>query len=325
MARPKVVVTSRWPAAVEAALADRFDTTFAPDHAALNGNALSDALAGADAVLPGINQQFDAAFLGRPQTRLKLVANAGVGEGQIDLEAARASGITITNTPDELSNCTADLTIMLMISIARQAASLNDPAFAVSPGNDWLPSTLTGSSLAGKTLGLVGFGRVGHQVAKRARWGFGMNVVVYDQQPIDPACLARKGATQRQSIDEVVAEADFLSIHCSDDRANRHLIDARRLDLMKPGAFLINTARGEVVEGQALLHALWFDTIAGAALDAYDGEAEVLRQLEACPNAILSPHLSRTVAESREALGLRVVQNIEDFFAGRRPRDCVTV
>ncbi len=326
MARPKVVVTSRWPAAVEAALSARFDTTFTRDERSLSGSELSDVLASADVVLPGINQSIEASDLADRQPRLKLVASSGFGEGQIDLDAARASGITVTNTPDELSNCTADLTIMLMVSLARQVASLGNAHYeGVTPGNDWSPSLLTGSSLAGKTLGIIGFGRVGHQVAKRARWGFGMRVVVYDPQSVDAACLARKGAEQRYSIDAVLAEADFVSLHCSDERSNRHLIDARRLDLMKPTACLVNTARGEVVEGQALLHALWFDTIAGAALDAYDGEAEVLRHLQACPNAILSPHLARSVVESREALGLRVVQNIEDFFAGRRPRDCVTV
>ncbi len=322
MARPKVVVTSRWPAAVEAALAERFEVTFARSDRALSGSELSDLFASADAVLPGVHDQIDAAVLAR-RPRARLVANSGFGEGHIDLEAARQQGITVTNTPDELSNCTADLTLMLMVQVARQAASLQAPGYGLLPGNDWAPSSLTGSGLAGKTLGLIGFGRVGHQVAMRARWGFGMRVAVYDPRPIDPACLARKGAVQLGSIDDVAAEADFLSLHCSADRANRHLIDARRLDLMKPGAFLINTARGEVVEGQALLHALWFDTIAGAALDAYDGEAEVLSQLKACPTAVLSPHLARSVPD-REGLGLRVVENIEDFFAGRRPRDCVT-
>lgn len=331
MARPKVVVTSRWPAAVEAALSARFDTTFTRNERALSGSELSDVLASADAVLPGINERIDASILIGGQLRTKLVANSGFGEDHIDLSAARARGITVTNTPDELSGCTADLTIMLMISLARQVASLTSESQGMTPGNDWnpvndwSPSLLTGSALSDKTLGIIGFGRVGHQVARRAHWGFGMKVAVYDPQSIDPACLARKGAEQRDSIDEVVSEADFLTLHCSDDRANRHLIDARRLNLMKPSAFLVNTARGEVVEGQALLHALWFDTIAGAALDAYDGEAEVLRHLQSCPNAVLSPHLTRGVTESREALGLRVVQNIEDFFAGRRPRDCVTV
>ncbi|MEQ8653679.1 MAG: NAD(P)-dependent oxidoreductase [Kiloniellales bacterium] len=325
MARPRVVVTSRWPAAVEAALSARFDTTFTSGERVLSGGELSDVLASADAVLPGINERMDSSILASDQVRTKLVANSGFGEDFIDLDAARARGITVTNTPDELSGCTADLTLMLMISLARQVTSLTNPTYGMTPGNDWSPSGLTGAALAGKTLGIVGFGRVGHQVARRAHWGFGMKVAVYDPQPIDPACLARKGAEQRASIDEVVAEADFLTLHCSDARANRHLIDARRLDLMKPTAYLVNTARGEVVEGQALLHALWFDTIAGAALDAYGGEAEVLDHLQACPNAVLSPHLSRSVVESREALGLRVVQNIEDFFAGRRPRDCVTV
>ncbi len=324
MARPKLMVTRRWPAAVEAALTQRFDTTFNRSDRPLTGEELSEALASADAVLPGVTDRIDATVLSLRQPRARLLANCGQVEGHIDLDAARAKGITVTSTPDDLSACTADLTIMLMVKAARRAVCAAEWAMGIAPSNDWGPSQLTGATIAGKTLGLIGFGRVGQQVARRAHWGFGMRVVAYDPDPIDPALLAVSGAEMRASVDEVVAQADFLSLHCPGDRQNRHLIDARRLDLMKPDAFLINTSRGDVIDGQALLHALWFDTIAGAALDAYDGEAHLLQELKACPNAVLTPHLRRATGESREAMGMRVVQNIEDFFAGRRPRDCVT-
>lgn len=324
MARPKLMVTRRWPAAVEAALAERFDTTFNRSGRALTGEELSEALASADAVLPSAADRIDATVLSRCEPRARLLANCDLVEGNIDLAAARAKGITVTSTPDEIGACTADLTIMLMITAARRAVCAAERAMGIAPSNDWGPSQLTGATIAGKTLGLIGFGRVGQQVARRAHWGFGMRVLAYDPAPVDQGLLALSGAELASSIDAVVAEADFLSLHCPGVPENRHLIDARRLNLMKPEAFLINTAPGEVIDGQALLQALWFDTIAGAALDAYDGEAQFLQELKACPNAVLTPHLHRATAESRDAVGLRVVQNIEDFFAGRRPRDCVT-
>ncbi|MEO1191914.1 MAG: NAD(P)-dependent oxidoreductase [Pseudomonadota bacterium] len=325
MSRPKVLVTSRWPQAVEAALAERFDTTFSRRDRSLTRSELSAALASADALLPDGAERIDAAVLEGCQPRAKLVANCAVSPSQIDVAAAQAKGITVTNTPDSLSACTADLAIMLMIKTVRQAACVAERAAGIAPSNDWGPRELTGVTLAGKTLGLVGFGRIGQAVAQRAHWGFGMKVVAYDIRQHDPATVATCGASLCGSIDELVAQADFLSLHCPVGPETRHLVDARRLNLMKPGAFLINTARGDMVDGQALLHALWFDTIAGAALDTYEGEAALLEQLKDCPTAVLTPHLKRAQPETRESQGLRVVQNIEDFFAGRQPRDAVSV
>ncbi|GAB5470678.1 MAG: D-glycerate dehydrogenase [Rhodospirillales bacterium] len=324
MSRPKLLVTSRWPEAVEAALSERFDTTFSRGDRALNRNELGAALTSSDALLPSSGDRIDAALLSDYRPRAKLVANCAIGEGLIDVAAARAKGITVTNTPDSLSACTADLTLMLMVKVARQAACAAEKAAGIAPSNDWGRRDLTGVTIAGKTLGLVGFGRIGQAVAQRAHWGFGMTVLAYDRVQHDPSLLATCGAKLCGSLDELVGAADFLSLHCPVGPETHHLVDARRLDLMKPGAFLINTARGDMVDGQALLHALWFDTIAGAALDTYDGDAGLLEQLKACPTAVLTPHLKRGQPETREAQGMRVVQNIEDFFAGRQPRDAVT-
>jgi glyoxylate reductase len=204
----------------------------------------------------------------------------------------RAPNLIATGTPDAVSGGAADLTLTLILMAARRAGG--------APCERDAPRALpAGAHLAGKTLGLIGFGRVGQEVARRAHYGFGMRVVVFDCAPMAPEALAAAGAEALGSVDDVVREADFVSLHCSGDAANRHLIDARRLDLMKPSAFLINTARGELVDQRALLHALWFETIAGAALDVTDVERPVMPEILACDAAV---HLSGSDTETRNPL-----------------------
>ena len=199
---------------------------------------------------------------------------------------------------EDLTECAADHTLTLMLAIARRAAE--------SEGRQaWQPS-----SLAGKTLGLIGFGRVGQAVAKRAAWGFGMDVVVYDRLPVDPDVLRETGARAVSSLDELLPQADFVSLHCMCGAESRHVIDARRLDQMKPGAFLIDTSRGDTVAQRDLMHALWFETIAGAALD---GEAEVLPELRDCPNAVVLPEQSGAAGPEAR---LSVVDAPGAFFDG---------
>lgn len=204
---------------------------------------------------------------------------------------------------EDLTECAADHTLTLMLAIARRAA-------ASDRRQAWQPA-----SLAGKTLALVGFGRVGQAVAKRASWGFGMDVVVYDRAPIAPEVLTATGARAVSSLDDLLPQADFVSLHCLCGAESRHVIDARRLDQMKPGAFLIDTARGDVVEQRALVHALWFETIAGAAID---GETDMLPELRACPNAVVLPDLS---AAAQDTVGLRVVETPGAFFDGQLLHD----
>ena len=197
---------------------------------------------------------------------------------------------------EDLTECAADHTLTLMLAIARRAAE--------SEGRTaWQPA-----SLAGKTLGLIGFGRVGQAVAKRAAWGFGMDVVVYDHAPIDREVLSETGARAVSSLDELLPQADFVSLHCLCGTGSRHVIDARRLDQMKPAAFLIDTSRGGAIEQRSLVHALWFETIAGAGLD---GEADMLPELRACPNALVLPDLD---PESPGALSVSVVDAPRTFF-----------
>jgi glyoxylate reductase len=322
MNKPKVVVTRRWPEAVEAALLEDFDVTFNRKDHALTSAELKDAVRFADAVLPTVTDRIDARVLEDAKPRTRILANYGVGYSHIDMEAARNHGITVTNTPDVLSDCTADLTLTLMLMAARRASE-GEREVRTGAWEGWRPTHLLGAKVSGKTLGIIGFGRIGQEVAKRAHHGFGMRVLVFNRSPLAADVLAETGAEPVASIDELLPQADFVSLHCPGGAANKHLIDARRLDLMKSSAFLINTARGEVVDERALVHALSFETIGGAGLDVFNGEPDVLPELRACENAVLLPHLGSATRETREAMGYRVVQNLKDFFEGRPPRDLV--
>lgn len=322
MFKPKVVVTRRWPEAVEAALVEDFDVTFNKRDRALTSTELKEAVHFADAVLPTVTDRIDARVLEDSKPRTRILANYGVGYSHIDMDSAKNHGITVTNTPDVLSECTADLTLTLMLMAARRASE-GEREVRTGAWSGWRPTHLLGSKVSGKTLGIIGFGRIGQEVAKRAHHGFGMRVLAYNRSPIAPEVLARTGAEAAASIDELLPQADFVSLHCPGGAANKHLIDCRRLDLMKETAFLINTARGEVVDERALVHALTFETIGGAGLDVFNGEPDILPELRACDNAVLLPHLGSATRETREAMGYRVVQNLKDFFEGRPPRDLV--
>ena len=182
---------------------------------------------------------------------------------------------------------------------------------------------MIGTRVSGATLGIIGFGRIGQAMARRAHFGFGMKILVQNRSAVDPAVLAQFGAVQVADIETLLPECDFVSLHCPGGASNRHLINARRLDLMRPGAFLINTARGEVVDEYALARALWFNTIGGAGLDVFEREPTIPQELRDADNLVMLPHLGSATAETREAMGLRVYDNLVDYFEGRAPRDRV--
>lgn len=320
--QPRVLVTRRWPEAVEAAIADRFDAIFNETDRPLSNDDFKLAFKEVDAILPTVTDSIGASLFEAVDTRTRILANYGVGFNHIDVDAAKGRGVVVTNTPDVLSECTADLTMTLMLMAARRVSE-GEREVREGQWSGWRPTHLLGTKISGKTLGLVGFGRIGREVARRAHHGFGMTVKVYNRSPVDPAVLRTFGAEQVASLDELLPQCDFVSLHCQGGTENRHLIDARRLNRMKPTAYLINTARGEVVDEQALAQALWFETIAGAGLDVYDGEPSVHPDLRACDNAVLLPHLGSATYETREAMGFRVIENLQEFFAGRMPRDRV--
>ncbi|WP_171236622.1 D-glycerate dehydrogenase [Ruegeria sp. HKCCA6837] len=322
MVKPSVLVTRRWPAAVEAQLAENYNTVLNTGDKPLSPSEIRQALKSYDAVLPTVTDTLSAEALDVSGAQTKILANYGVGYSHICEPSARELGMTVTNTPDVLSECTADIAMTLLLMVARRAGE-GERELRSGNWTGWRPTHLVGTKVSGKTLGIIGYGRIGQEMARRAHHGFGMDVLVYNRSPVDPDILARCNATQVASIDELLPQCDFVSLHCPGGAANRHLINARRLDLMKPDAFLINAARGEVIDERALVQSLAFDMIGGAALDVFDGEPRICADLLQCDNLVMLPHLGSATREAREAMGFRVLDNLRDFFEGREPRDRV--
>ncbi|MEZ5868629.1 glyoxylate reductase [Defluviimonas denitrificans] len=322
MARPKVLLTRRWPETVEARMAEVFDLDLNRADRPLGQDDIRNAMGSYDAILPTVTDRLPAPVFEMPQARTKILANYGVGFAHIDTDAAKSRGITVTNTPDVLSECTADIAMTLLLMVARRATE-GERELREGKWSGWRPTHLIGTKVSGATLGIIGFGRIGQAMAQRAHFGFGMKILVQNRSTVAPEVLARYGAEQVASVDDLLPRCDFVSLHCPGGAANRHLINARRLDLMRKDAFLINTARGEVVDEHALAQALWFGTIGGAGLDVFEREPHVSEELLGADNAVLLPHLGSATRETREAMGFRVMENLVDFFGGKTPRDRV--
>ncbi|WP_424988593.1 2-hydroxyacid dehydrogenase [Microbulbifer sp. S227A] len=322
MKKPKVLVTRRWPEAVEAQLSQHFDTVLNRSDTPMTPEDFKAALTSYDAVLPTVTDKIGAPALeiARPQTRI--LANYGVGFSHIDMARVSDHGICVTNTPDVLSECTADLAMTLLLMVARRAGE-GEREVRDGQWTGWRPTHLVGTKVSGKTLGIIGYGRIGQQMARRAHHGFGMKILVQNRSKVAPEILAECNATQVDSIEDLLPTSDFVSLHCPGGPENRNLINSSRLNLMRPDAFLINTARGEVIDELALSQALWFETIGGAALDVFDGEPHINPLLRDCDNLVMLPHLGSATREAREAMGFRVIDNLRDFFEGRAPRDRV--
>ena len=320
--RPHVVATRRLPAPVEEQLAREFDARLNPEDRPLDVPGLAQALRTADALLCTVTDRITADVLATQPLKTRILANFGVGFNNIDVAAAKQRGVVVTNTPEVLTDDTADDAVMLMFMVARRAGE-GERHVRAGAWTGWRPTHMLGTRVSGKTLGLVGMGRIARAVARRARQGFGMRVLFHDPYPPAPEVVAELGGEARASVDDVLREADFVSLHCPATPETRHLIDARRLKLMKPTAFLINTARGDVVDEQALVAALQAHTIAGAALDVYEREPAVSPALLAMENVVLLPHLGSATQETRVAMGLRALDNLKAFFAGAQPRDRV--
>ncbi len=322
MAQPSLFLTRRLPKAVEAGLAERFELTVNTDDVALGWEELRAAVTSYDAVLPTVTDRLCARTLDISGPRAKILANYGVGYSHIDIGTVSRHGITVTNTPDVLSECTADLAITLMLMVARRAGE-GERELRAGQWSGWRPTHLVGTKVSGKVLGIIGFGRIGQEVARRAHHGFGMEIVVFNRSAVPAERLSAFGARQVESIEELLPLCDFVSLHCPGGAENRHLMNGPRFDLMKPDAYLINTARGEVVDEHALIQALSFGTIGGAALDVFDSEPRISPALLDLDNLVMLPHLGSATREAREAMGFRAMTNLVDFFEGREPRDKV--
>lgn len=320
--RPSLVVTRRLPAAVEVQLAQQFETRFNRDDHQFTTDELREALRQADALLPTVTDRLTAQVLGVEPLRAKILANFGVGFNHIDVAAAKARGLVVTNTPDVLTDDTADDAMMLMLMVARRAGE-GERRVRAGEWVGWAPTHLLGAKVSGKTLGVIGMGRIGRAVARRAHHGFGMRVIFHDPLAPSPAVLAELGAEPRPSIAAVLGEADFVSLHSPATPETHHLMNAEHLALMKPSAFLINTARGDIVDEAALVAALKAKRLAGAALDVFEREPQVSPELLTMENVVLLPHLGSATAETRVAMGLRALENLKAFFAGAAPKDRV--
>ena len=317
MTKPKILVTRRWPKSVEERLSQTYDATLNTDDKPMSTQEIAEALAEFDAICPTVSDKLPADIFPKETPRAQILGNYGVGFSHIDTDAAKAAGVTVTNTPDVLSECTADLAIPLMLMAARRASE-GEREVRAGGWTGWRPTHMVGTKVSGATFGVLGFGRIGRTAAKRAHFGFGMKVIYYDAFPVKPELAAETGAEARDSIEAVLREADVVSLHMPGGKENYHLINAERLKMMKPTAILVNTARGEVVDAAALAAALKAGTIAGAGLDVYEGEPTIPPPL-LDTNAVLLPHLGSATETTREAMGMMVADNLDAFFAGKEP------
>ncbi len=318
MPKPRVIVTRRWPEQVETRLAEVFEVQLNLSDQPMSQDQLRAAFIEADAVFPTVSDHIDAEVLSAEPLRAKLCGNFGVGFNNIDVGAAKARGIAVTNTPGVLTDATADLAMTLLLAVARRAGE-GERHLRNGEWTGWRPTHMMGTQVTGKTLGLIGFGRIGRAVAERAHFGFNMKVLFHDPYPPSAEDAETLGASACDSIEAVLEGSDFVSLHTPGGAKTRHLMNAGRFARMKAGAFLINTSRGDVIEEAALVQALKSGAIAGAGLDVFETEPKVSPELIEMENVVLLPHLGSATVETRVAMGMTVLKNAEAFFAGERP------
>jgi lactate dehydrogenase-like 2-hydroxyacid dehydrogenase len=322
MPKPRVVITRKIPAAAEERARSVFDVELNASDTPLGAAGLARAMREADGLLPCVADKVTADLLGAPGRRVKIVANYGVGYNNIDVAAAKVNGVVVTNTPDVLTEDTADLALTLMLATARRVGE-GERELRSGRWSGWRPTHMLATQVHGKTLGLIGIGRIGRAVARRARLGFGMRIIYHDPYPLGEAEAAALSAERKESIEAVLRESDFVSLHCPATPETRHLMNAARFAQMRKGSILINTARGDVVNESDLIAALRAGTISGAGLDVFEKEPSVPPELTSMENVVLLPHLGSATMETRVAMGMRAIDNLEAFFGGTAPRDRV--
>ncbi len=316
-----VVVTRRLPDKVEARMAELFDVTFNPGDMPMSRDDLAHAMRNADVLVPSLNDRIDAGLLGSAGDRLKLIANYGAGVDHIDVATARQRGILVSNTPGVLTDDTADMAMALMLSVVRR---LPEGMGVMQNGawDGWSPTAHLGGRLGGKRLGILGMGRIGQAVAARAR-AFGMDLHYHNRRRLHPDIEADLGVRFWDSLDQMVSRVDVLSINCPHTPATFHLMNARRLKLMKPSAVIVNTSRGEVIDENAMTRMLRAGELAGAGLDVYENGTDVNPRLRELSNVVLLPHMGSATHEGRIEMGEKVLINIKTYDDGHRPPDLV--
>jgi glyoxylate reductase len=320
-ARLTVVVTRRLPEPVETRMKELFDVSLRDPDTRMTREELAAALREADVLVPVLTDALDAGLIAQAGPRLKLIANYGAGVDHIDVATARSRGILVSNTPGVTTEDTADMAMALILAVTRRIPQ----GLAAMQGGDWKgwsPMGFLGGRLAGRRLGILGMGRIGQAVARRAR-AFGMQVHYHNRKRLRPEVEADLEATYWESLDQMVSRMDIVSINCPHTPSTYHLINARRLKLMKPSAVIVNTSRGEVIDENALTRGLRAGELAGAGLDVHEHGAEINPRLRDLPNVVLLPHMGSATVEGRVEMGEKVIINIKTFADGHRPPDLV--
>ena len=319
--KPKVIVTRKLPDQVETRMRELFDTELNLTDEPMGREALIAAVQRADVLAPTITDRIDAELIAKAGERLKLIANFGAGVDHIDVSAASAAGVTVTNTPGVLTEDTADLTLSLIMAVSRRVV---EGANVVQTGGfvGWSPTWMLGRRIYGKRLGIVGMGRIGQAVARRAR-AFGLQIHYHNRKPVSPRIAEELQATYWESLDQMLARMDVISVNCPHTPATYHLLSARRLKLLQPHAIVVNTARGEIIDESALADLLANHAIAGAGLDVFEHEPDINPRLLHLPHVVLLPHMSSATAEGRFDMGEKVIINIKTWMDGHRPPDRV--
>jgi len=319
--KPKVVVTRKLPDPVESRMCELFDAELNSSDRPMSSEELVDALGRADVLVPTVTDRIDSRILSRAGPNLRLIANFGAGVDNIDVATANTRGITVTNTPGVLTEDTADMTMALILAAARRVV---EGAQVVQTGgfSGWSPTWMLGRRIAGKRLGIIGMGRIGQAVARRAK-AFGLSIHYHNRKPVSPRIAEDLEATYWESLDQLLARTDVISVNCPHTPATFHLLSARRLKLLQPHAIVVNTARGEVIDEPALANMLARGEIAGAGLDVYENEPAINPKLLKLPNVVLLPHMGSATVESRIDMGEKVIINIKTFMDGHKPPDRV--
>jgi glyoxylate reductase len=319
--RLSVVVTRRLPEVVETRMSELFAVTLRGDDAPLGREALAAAMRGADVLVPTITDRIDQALLAQAGDRLKLIANFGAGVDHIDVATARQRGILVSNTPGVVTEDTADMTMALILAVTRR---IPEGLAVMQSGRwtGWTPTAFLGGRIGGQRLGILGMGRIGQAVARRAR-AFGMQIHYHNRRRLRPEIEDELEATYWDSLDQMVSRMDVVSVNCPHTPSTFHLMNARRLKLMKPSAVIVNTSRGEVIDENALTRMLRAEEIAGAGLDVLERAAEINPRLRELNNVVLLPHMGSATREGRAEMGEKVIINIKTFADGHRPPDLV--
>ena len=319
--KPVVVVTRRLPDAIETRMMELFDARLNLDDHAMTQAELIEAVKSAEVLVPTVTDRIDAGVLSQAGEKLRLIASFGTGVDHIDLKTARQRGITVTNTPGVLTEDTADMTMALILAVPRRLAE-GERLIRSGDWTGWSPTGMLGHRIWGKRLGIVGMGRIGTAVARRAR-GFGLSIHYHNRRRVHEELEAELEATYWESLDQMLARMDIISVNCPHTPATYHLLSARRLKLLPPQAYIVNTSRGEVIDENALARMVEKGEIAGAGLDVFEHEPAVSPKLLQAENVVLLPHMGSATIEGRIAMGEKVIINIKTFVDGHTPPDRV--